>query len=186
MLEQEQQVEQLRTQIKDLKQRLNVSADAAATQRLTRQVLELEERCALQNGQLMEERERFSQQLLTVHTALRENQARQLEIEQRCRILGAEVAQMRSVVRRLAVLQNDATVAREKSAFDARKAAWQVESLKTELDDAEQHMGEVESSHAEKLEALLGEADEEKHKLLERVNHLTASLDDAVAERIVE
>ncbi|KAH8618872.1 hypothetical protein ERJ75_000234000 [Trypanosoma vivax] len=53
ILEQEQQVEQLRTQIKDLKQRLNVSADAAATQQLRRKVLELEERCALQNSQLM-------------------------------------------------------------------------------------------------------------------------------------
>ncbi|KAH8608147.1 hypothetical protein ERJ75_001370000 [Trypanosoma vivax] len=186
ILEQEQQVEQLRTQIKDLKQRLNVSADAAATQQLKRQVLELEERCALQNSQLMEERERFSQQLLTAHTALREQQARQLEVEQRCRSLEAEVAQMRSVVRRSADLQNDAAVSREKSASDARKAALQVESLKTELHDAEARLNEVESSHAEALEALRAEADEEKAQLLERVSQLSASLDDAVAARIAE
>ncbi|KAH8617547.1 hypothetical protein ERJ75_000366600 [Trypanosoma vivax] len=186
ILEQEQQVEQLRTQIKDLKQQLNVSADAAATQQLKRQVLELEERCALQNSQLMEERERFSQQLLTAHTALREQQARQLEVEQRCRSLEAEVAQMRSVVRRSADLQNDAAVSREKSASDARKAALQVESLKTELHDAEARLNEVESSHAEALEALWAEADEEKAQLLERVSQLSASLDDAVAARIAE
>ncbi|CCD19658.1 hypothetical protein, conserved [Trypanosoma vivax Y486] len=172
--------------MKDLKHRLNVSADAAATQQLKRQVLELEERCALQNSQLMEERERFSQQLLTAHTALREQQARQLEVEQRCRSLEAEVAQMRSVVRRSADLQNDAAVSREKSASDARKAALQVESLKTELHDAEARLNEVESSHAGALEALRAEADEEKAQLLERVSQLSASLDDAVAARIAE
>ncbi|CCD20682.1 hypothetical protein ERJ75_000595300 [Trypanosoma vivax] len=186
ILEQEQQVEQLRTQIKDLKQRLNVSADAAATQQLRRKVLELEERCALQNSQLMEERERFSQQLLTAHTGLREQQARQLEVVQRCRSLEAEVAQMRSVVRRSADLQNDAAVSREKSASDARKAQLQVESLKTELHDAEVRLSEVESSYAEALEALRVESDEEKGQLLERVSHLSASLDDAVAARIAE
>ncbi|KAH8614694.1 hypothetical protein ERJ75_000660300 [Trypanosoma vivax] len=134
----------------------------------------------------MEERERFIQQLLTAHTVLREQQARQLEVEQRCRSLEAEVAQMRSVVRLSVDLQNDAAVSREKSASDARKAALQVESLKTELHDAEARLSEVESSHAEALEALRAEADEEKAQLLERVRHLFASLDDAVAARIAE
>ncbi|CBH17952.1 hypothetical protein, conserved [Trypanosoma brucei gambiense DAL972] len=186
LLEQEQQMDQLRAQIKDLQQRLNVSADVTVVQQLKRQVSELEERCAVQNGQLLEERERFSQQLLTAHNALREQQGRQLEVEQRCRSMEAELLQMRSLVRRSSDLQNDAAVSREKCVSDARKAALQVETLTAELRDAQIRLCEAESRHAEELEALRIEDAEEKARLLERVSQLSAAADEAAAQRVQE
>nr|CCC95529.1 unnamed protein product [Trypanosoma congolense IL3000] len=184
LLEQEQQMDQLRAQIKDLQQRLSVSADTSVVQQLKRQVTELEERCALQNGQLLEERERFSQQLLTAHTALREQQGRQLEVEQRCRSAETELLQMRSVVRRSADLQNDAAVAREKSASDAKKAALQTEALAAELRDTQTRLNEATVRHAEELEAVRSEDAEEKARLLERVSQLSAAVDEAAVQRV--
>ncbi|EKF99862.1 hypothetical protein TCSYLVIO_009213 [Trypanosoma cruzi] len=186
MLEHEQQVEQLQGQIRDLLQRVSVCADTQTTQKLKKQVVELEERCAEQSGHLLEEKERGSQQLLASHTALREQQARNLELEQRCRTLEAEITQMRSVVRRSADLQNEAAVAREKSASDARRAVMQAESLAAELRETRARLNAVVAQHAEEMEAAKSAADDEKSQLLERVSQLSAAVDDAVASRNAE
>ncbi|RNF06042.1 golgi familyn subfamily A member 1 [Trypanosoma rangeli] len=186
MLEHEQQVEQLRGQIRDLLQRVSVFTDAQATQQLKKQVVELQERCAEQNGHLLEEKERGSQQLLTAHTALREQQARGLELEQRCRTLEAEITQMRSVVRRSADLQNEAAVAKEKSASEARRAVMQAESIATELRETQARLSAAAAVHVEELEAAKAAADAEASQLLERVSQLSAAVDDAVAARTAE
>ncbi|KAH9598286.1 hypothetical protein LSM04_009748 [Trypanosoma melophagium] len=182
MLEQEQQLEQLREQNRDLLQRVGVCEDAGLTQRLRRQVSDLEARCAEMGGQLLEERERGGQQLLVAHTALREQQARLVELEQRGRALEAEIANMRSVVRRSAELQNDAAVARERAALETRRAAAQLAAAESQRRDVESQRTQMAEAHAAETAELRAAATRAAAEATSRQRALTADLDRLAAE----
>ncbi|ORC91479.1 uncharacterized protein TM35_000064840 [Trypanosoma theileri] len=182
MLEHEQELEQLREQNKDLLQRVGVCEDAGLTQRLRRQVCELEARCAELSGQLLEERERGGQQLLVAHNALREQQARLVELEQRSRALESEVTQMRSLVRRSSELQNDAAVARERAALEARQAAAQLAAAESQRRDAESQRAQMAEAHAAEVAELRAAAAKAAAEATSRSRALTTEIDGISAE----
>ncbi|KPI84914.1 hypothetical protein ABL78_6039 [Leptomonas seymouri] len=176
LLEHSQEVEQLKQQLEDMMKRVETAADGQRLRESQKQVLELEERCATINAQLLEERERYSQQLMTAHNALREQQSRNLELEQRHRAMEAEVAEMRAAVRRSTELQNEAALLKERYATAASVAQHQAEELRAEVDDIRRRLAQLKLDHQAQLNQKEQEIVEERHTLNERVTALASDL----------
>jgi chromosome segregation ATPase len=175
-LEHNQEVEQLKQQLDDMVKRVETAADGQRLRESQKQVLELEERCAAVNAQLLEERERHSQQLLTAHNALREQQSRNLELEQRYRAAEAETTEMRTAVRRSAELQSEAALLKERYATAASLAQHQVEELRTEVEDTRRRLAQMKLDHQAQLDQKEQEMVEERHTLNERITALEGDL----------
>lgn len=180
-VEHDQLVGQLREQIKDLLRRIDVTVDGTRMRELQKQVIELEERCAVQNGQLHEEREHFAQQLLVAHNALREQQGRNLELEQRYRTIDGELTEMRAAVRRSADLQNEAAIIKEKYATEAAIAQREVLGLREEVETLNRKLTEAAQAREDEVHALQRVITEAKHNLGARVGSLTNSLNDVTS-----
>lgn len=180
LLEHSQEVEQLKQQLADMMKRVETAADGQRLRESQRQVLELEERAATVNAQLLEERERHSQQLLTAHNALREQQSRNLELEQRCRAMESEVAEMRAAVRRSTELQSEAVLLKERYATAASVAEHHLTDLRAEVEDTRRRHAQLKLDHQAQLDQAEHERAEERHALNERVAALTSDL--AVAQ----
>ncbi|KPA81306.1 hypothetical protein ABB37_03709 [Leptomonas pyrrhocoris] len=176
LLEHSQEVEQLKQQLEDMMKRVETAADGQRLRESQRQVVELEARAATVNAQLLEERERHSQQLLTAHNALREQQSRNLELEQRYRAMEAEVAEMRAAVRRSTELQNEAALLKERYATAASVAQHQVEELRTDVEDTRRRLAQLKQDHQAQLDQRELEVVEERHILSERVAALTSDV----------
>ncbi|KAK7197892.1 hypothetical protein NESM_000743600 [Novymonas esmeraldas] len=171
-----QQVQQLKQQLEDMVKRVETAADGQRLRESQRQVLELEERCAVVNAQLLEERERHSQQLITAHNALREQQSRGLELEQRCHAVEADVAEMRTAVRRSTELQNEAVLLKERYATAATVAQHQVEELRADAEEARRRLVQLRVDHQSQMDQAAQDAAEERHELQERAASITADL----------
>lgn len=177
----EQTIQQLSAQKEDLLRRSDVSSGGARLQELTKQVTELEERSAVLNAQVTEEREKFSQQLLAAHNALREQQTRNLEVEQRYRSLSNELTEMRATVRRSADLQNEAARLKERHASEAALAHKAAEDLRREVADLQARMHEQGELFEEEREMTRRERAEEQRATAGRLAALTNALNDATA-----
>lgn len=186
LLAHSQEVEQLKQQLEDMTKRVETAADGQRLRESQKQVLELEERGAAVNAQLMEERERHNQQLLTAHNALREQQSRNLELEQRTRAMEGEVAEMRAAVRHSTELQNDAALLKERYATAATVAQHDAEELRAELDDARRRLAQLKLDHQAQVDQAEQEAAEERHALNERVAALTNDLANAQSSLVEE
>lgn len=176
LLEHSQEVEQLKQQLADMVKRVETAADGQRLRESQRQVLELEERCAAVNAQVLEERERHSQQLLTAHNALREQQSRNLELEQRYRAMESEVTEMRAAVRRSAELQSEAALLKERYVTAASVAQHQAEELRAEVEDIRRRHAQLKADHQAQLDQAEQERVEERHAQDERVATLTSDL----------
>ncbi|KAG5490208.1 hypothetical protein JKF63_00327 [Porcisia hertigi] len=175
-LEHAQEVQQLKQQLEDMIRRVETAADGQRLRESQRQILELEERCATINAQLLEDRERHSQQLLTAHNALREQQSRNLELEQRHRAMETDLAEMRAAVRRSAELQNEAVVLKERYSTAATVAQHQVEELRAEAEAARRRLAQARADHQAQIDQLTQDAVVERNEFQERVASLTGEL----------
>ncbi|CAJ1036537.1 hypothetical protein, conserved [Leishmania lindenbergi] len=178
-LEHDQEVQQLKQQLEDMIRRVEAAADGQRLRESQRQALELEERCATINAQLLEDRERHSQQLLTAHNALREQQSRNLELEQRYRTMEADVAEMRQAVRRSTELQNEAVLLKERFSTAATVAQHQVEELRADAEEVRRRLTQLKEDHQAQMDQLAQDAAEIRNELQERVVSLTADLSTA-------
>lgn len=181
LAEHSQEVEQLKGQIKDLLQRIELAADGTRVEELNKQIVELEGRAATANAALLEEKERFSQQLLVAHSALREQQARNLELEQRYRAMESEVTEMRAAVRRSAELQNDAALLKERHATEASLAQREANSLRQELQQVRAQLASQRERHEEALDSERRSGAHDKAATRSRIATLSASLSAAQA-----
>jgi chromosome segregation ATPase len=186
VVEHDQMTEQLRGQIQDLVQRIEVSTDAKQMSELRCQVRELEERAAILSGQVIEERERHSQQQLSSNSALRELHARNVELEQRYRSMESEVTQMRSAVRRSMDLQNDAAMQREKALLDVRSAQSDATAAQRQVQEIADRLAHLQAKHEKDIEELRAAFDEERVTLAGRLSSAVSERNDAVAARELE
>jgi chromosome segregation ATPase len=184
--EHEQETEQLRSQIRDLLQRIEVSGDAAQMTQLRNQSRELEERAALLAGQLIEEKERHAHELLAAHAALRDSQGRNLELEQRYRALDSEVTQMRSTLRRSLDLQNDAAAQREKAVLEANRTAVELQLARKQIEEYSLKLQNAEGEMTERLERAQGSFESERAEMQERLRQMMIRLDEAAAEKMAD
>eukprot|EP00796_Vickermania_ingenoplastis_P008218 gene8218-5742_t len=182
ILEHEQKVEQLNEQIVDLQKRLATASNSSRVQELQKQVQELEERCAVQNGQLSEEREKCAQQILSAHNALREQQSRNLELEQRVRSMETDMNDMRASLRRSMALQNDAALLKERLASEAASSQLCLEDLRREVSDARSQLEKAREDHDAALSVLRRASEDDKRVLTDRISSLTSSYNRCLAD----
>ena len=181
--EHQNEVEQLRGQINDLLKRVEVSSDAPLLHALRSQKGELEERCALTTGQLLEERERSNQQALTANAALRDAQARTVELEQRCRALDNEVTTMRQSVRQSQQSSNDASLERNRMSLENDRLRDTVKSLETTVADLQLKIEEQESAFSAQKLTYQRQCDHEKELLSTQVRDINTRLEEAMRQR---
>lgn len=186
VVEHDQVTEQLRGQIQDLVQRIEVSSDAKQMSELRSQVRELEERGALLFCQVTEERERHAQQQLSSNSALRELHARNVELEQRYRSMESEITQMRSAVRRSMDLQNDAAMQREKGLLDVRSAQSDAAAAHRQVQETTERLTALQAKHEKDIDELRAAFDEERVSLMGRLSAAISERNDAVAARELE
>ncbi|KAG5465636.1 hypothetical protein CUR178_00344 [Leishmania enriettii] len=175
-LEHDQEVQQLKHQLEDMIRRVETASDGQRLRESQRQALELEERCATINAQLLEDRERHSQQQLTAHNALRELQSRHLELEQRYRAMEADVTEMQAAVRRSTELQNEAVLLKERYATAATVAQHQAEELRADAEEVRRRLAQLKEDHQAQMGQLAEDVAKERDELQERVVSLTADL----------
>ena len=180
------EVEQLRAQSRDLLKRIEVCGDSGQVAVLKTQQREMEERCAVINAQRLEDKERHEQLLITAHSALRDVQSRNIELEQRCRSAEHEITQMKSALRRSMTLQNDAAAQEGKAQAEASQLHDECRSLKNQLSELNEKLRQAERQSAEDLASAQVAADDEKASLLQRISSLSSKLDDALAQQAVE
>jgi hypothetical protein len=185
-MEHEHEVEQLRAQVKDLLCRVETNADAPLLHAVRQQKSEIEERCALVAGQLLEERERGNHQQLSAVTTLRDLNARNIELEQRCRSLDAEVTTLRTAGRRAADLANEAALDRERATLKASTAAMKLATAQQDVIAARTQLDEQAAAHDTALLSRTGEWDRERDAAQQQLEHANAALRDAVAKRACE
>lgn len=177
---------QLRAQIQDLLSRVENTNDEQQMTQLRQQCREMEERCALVNGQLLQERERHAQQDITMQSTVRELLGKNSELEQRYRQIEGELSQMRSAVRRSLDLQNDAAAQRERAMAEAATATAQAAASRRALQESQDALSALQSKHDETIQALKHAFDEERSALLSRIALATTERNDAVAARELE
>lgn len=184
--EHEQEVKQLKDQLSDLEKRLSTATCSLRTKELQKQVLELEEKCTVVKAQLLEERATSDQQILSAQSALREQQARNLELEQRSRSMETELTDIRATVRRSAKLQNDAALMRER--LESAGAASQscADDLRREVQELNVMIEQVKTEAESAQNAFKRSTDEERRVLTDRVSSLTSMYQKAMAELVEE
>ncbi|KAG5464164.1 hypothetical protein LSCM1_00344 [Leishmania martiniquensis] len=175
-LEHDQEKQQLKQQLEDMIRRVETASDGQRLREAQRQALELEERCAAINAQLLEDRERHNQQLLTAHNALREQQSHNLELEQRYRAMEADVAEMQAAVRRSTELQNEAALLKERYATAATVAQHQAEEFRADAEELRRRLAQLKEDHQAQADQLAEDAAKERDELQERLASLTADL----------
>jgi chromosome segregation ATPase len=159
--EHQHEVEQLRSQIADLLRRVESTSDAPLINALRTQKGEMEERCALATGQLLEERERSHQQLMTASAALRDAQSRLVELEQRCRSFEGEIASVRQQARQAGVVANEATAEKERILLENGRLEGIQRSQAMELAELRDKLDQQESVHAAQKVELRRQFDQE-------------------------
>lgn len=177
-----QKIEQLNAQLEDMQKRLSTAGNTTRVQELQKQVQELEERCALQNGALSEVREQSGQKILSAHTALREQQSKNLELEQRLRAMETDMNDMRSALRRSVALQNEAALLKERLESDSGASKLCVEDLRREVREYRLKMEKMREEHERNAEVACRAAEEDKRVLVDRVATLTSNYNRTIAE----
>jgi chromosome segregation ATPase len=180
------EVEQLRAQSRDLLRRIDVCGDSSQLASVKNQQRELEERCAAINAQRLEEKERHEQLLITAHSALRDVQSRNIELEQRCRSADHEITQMKAALRRSMTLQNDAVAQEAKAQSELVHVQDESRSLKKQIAELADKVQIAERQAADDIAAAHQAAAEEKAMLVQRISSLSGKLDDAVAQQAVD
>lgn len=178
LMERDQEVSQLKDQIADLLKRIDTAANSQRLREMQQQVVELEERCSSTVSQLREAEDRHSQQLLTAHNALREQQSRNLELEQRFRVLEGEATELRTAARRYADLQNEAILLKERYATTATVAQHESAELQKEVEGLRRRLVQAASNHQAQVDADRRMAMEERHGLEERLAALATELEE--------
>lgn len=184
--EHEQEVKQLKGQLSDLEKRLSTATCSLRVKELQKQVLELEEKCTVVKAQLLEERATADQQILSAQSALREQQARNLELEQRSRSMETELADIRATVRRSAKLQNDAALMKERLESVGAASQSCAEELRREVQELNTSLEQVKTEAEAAQIAFKRSTDEERRALTDRVNSLTSMYQKAMSELVEE
>lgn len=186
LMEHEQQVTQLKDQLEDMSKRLSTAADSTRVGELQKQIRELEERSAAQNAQLADEREACNQKLLAAHNALREQQSRNLELEQRIRGMESSETDMRSAIRRSATLQNDAALMKDRLTTEVTAAQVRLEDAQRDLNASRQQLEALRAEREEDVRVLRRAAEDDKRVLTDRIADLTANYTKVMSDLTVE
>lgn len=184
--EHEQEVKQLKSQLQDMERRLATATCTNRIKELQKQVMELEEKCAVVNAQLLEERATAGQHILSAQSALREQQARNLELEQRLRSMETELTDIRSTVRRSAKLQNDAALMKERLELERDASQACTEDLRRELQEVQASLETFKTESETAKVALKRSGEEDRRVLTDRINSLTTMYQKAMSELVEE
>lgn len=185
-VEHEEEVKQLRGQLRDMEKRLETASCTNRVKDLQKQVMELEEKCAVVNAQLLEERATAGQHILSSQSALREQQAQNLELAQRLRSMETEFTDMRATVRRSAKLQNDAALMKDRFEMERASSEACIEDLRRELQEVHTALETLKTDSETARHTLKRSGDEERRSLNDRISSLTSMHQKAMAELLEE
>lgn len=169
----QQQVQQLRDQMADLVQRISVTTEQTHMQELQKQVRVLEGCVSAAQSQLLEERERAAQQLLTAHTALREQQQSESALTQRVHVLQQEVQELRHAVQQSAELHHSAVVHKERSDAEAASARQKCAELEQAVTELQEELSGQQAAAAAERETVSAAAQLVEDTLRAQVDRLT-------------
>jgi chromosome segregation ATPase len=131
------QMDQYQTHMKDLTSRLEFSKDSATVSALKSQHAETEERCAMLAAQAIDEKERAAQERSMVAVVVRDVQARNTELETRCRGLESDLANLRQAARKSLELQREVGADRDRLANELQTALNQIAEIKKRANESE-------------------------------------------------
>lgn len=165
------QMEQIQTHMKDLTSRLEFAKDSATVSALKSQHAETEERCAMLAAQAIDEKERAAQERSMVSVVVRDVQARNTELETRCRSLESDLANLRQAARKSLDLQREVGSDRDRMVHELQTAHGQIAELKRKLNETEAHFTSKEADLRSQLNNKIRDFEAERDNLVLQVTN---------------